>query len=298
MDKINRQMKKILFISFILMLASCKQASKEVAQSANSESQLKVEPLRLYTFDGGTVQVNQLELFSQDTTYEGETKQFADAFYVIVHPKGTLMWDAGLPESLVGMPEPYTDPSGAFTVSRKDSVVNQLASIGMKPSDIDFLALSHTHFDHSGHASTFKEATWLVQEKEYEWVTSEEMQNSNADVYNAIKDLTNIKKLNGDYDVFGDGSVVMKFMPGHTPGHQVLFLNLAEHGPLLLSGDLYHFYENREYKRIPIFNYDVKETMKSMEAFEIFAVEKGAQVYLQHQPDDFEKMPKAPKYLK
>lgn len=292
-------MKKLLLFAFAICIMACKPSKKEVAQGeAVIESVAVEEQVKLYTFSGGVVQVNQLELFSQDTTYTGQTKIFADAFYVVEHPKGTLMWDAGLPEMLVGMPEPYTDPSGAFTVSRKDSVEAQLATIDMSIDDIDYLALSHTHFDHSGHAEKIKNATWLVQEAEYDFVTSEEVQSTNADVYNAINDLTNIKKLNGDFDVFGDGKVIIKSMPGHTPGHQVLYLDLGEHGPLLLSGDLYHFYENREYKRIPIFNHDVKQTMESMASFEKFAVEKGAKVYLQHAKGDFDKMPKAPNYLK
>ncbi|WP_054560022.1 N-acyl homoserine lactonase family protein [Croceitalea dokdonensis] len=287
-----------LFFVLMAMLFSCKEAKKEASQAivlAEKEQDVKV---KLYTFDGGTVQVNQLELFSQDTTYTGQTKVFSDAFYVIEHPKGTLMWDAGLPEMLVGMPEPYTDPSGAFTVSRKDSVEAQLATINMTLDDIDYLALSHTHFDHSGHAEKLTKALWLVQEAEYDFVMSEEVRKNNADVHNAVNDLTNVKKLNGDHDVFGDGTVVIKSMPGHTPGHQVLYLELDEHGPLLLTGDLYHFYENREYKRVPIFNHDVKQTMESMAAFEAFAVEKGAKVYLQHAKGDFDKLPKAPNYLK
>lgn len=87
-------------------------------------------------------------------------------------------------------------------------------------------------------------------------------------------------------------------MPGHTPGHQVLFLDLPENGPTLLSGDLYHLYENREHRRVPSFNYDVEETLASMEDFETFAKEMGAKVYVQHQKDDFNKMPKAPEFLK
>lgn len=292
-------MKKIVALFLIIGSFSCKQAKKEVAM-AEAKITEEVEPgIKLYAFDGGTVNANKLELFSQDTTYTGQSKEFADAFYVIVHPKGTLMWDAGLPESLVGMAEPYTSPDGAFTVSRKDSVVNQLATIGMTPEDIDFLALSHTHFDHIGHANEFTGSTWLVQEKEYDFVTSEDTQKNNVDIYNSIKNLTKIKKIaNTDYDVFGDGTVVMKFMPGHTPGHQVLYLDLAEYGPLLLSGDMYHFCENREFRRVPIFNFDVAQTKESMAAFESFADEKGAKVYLQHSKEDFEKLPKAPNYLK
>ncbi|WP_190810522.1 N-acyl homoserine lactonase family protein [Flagellimonas sp. S3867] len=292
-------MKKLLLLTLLLTtITSCKQTKKEADASADKTAEVAKPEVKLYTFSGGTVVANKLELFSQDTTYTGQSKEFADAFYVISHPKGNLMWDAGLPEGLVGQPEPFTAPGGAFTVSRKDSVANQLASIGLKVEDIDYITLSHTHFDHTGHANVFSGATWIVQEPEYDFVANEEAQENRADNYNAIKELKNIQKINGDHDVFGDGSVVIKSMPGHTPGHQVLFLDLGEHGPLLLSGDMYHFYENREHKRIPIFNTDVEQTKASMLAFETFAKEKGAKVYLQHAKGDFEKLPKAPNYLK
>ena len=292
-------MRKQIIIVFLILLAfACKETKKESAETTATSEEIKKPQVKLYTFDGGTVMVNNLELFSQDTTYHGQTKEFADAFYVVSHPEGNLMWDAGLPEGLIGLAEPFTDPSGAFTVSRRDSVVNQLKSIGMGLDDIKYIALSHTHFDHSGHANLFKNATWLVQETEYDFITSEESQKTNTDNYNAIKELAKTKKLNGDYDVFGDGSVMIKSMPGHTPGHQVLYLDLAENGPTLLTGDLYHLYENREHKRVPIFNFDVDQTLKSMDAFEAFAKERNAKVYLQHQKEDFNKMPKAPEYLK
>jgi glyoxylase-like metal-dependent hydrolase (beta-lactamase superfamily II) len=289
--------KKIVIIAVLFVAFSCKENKSESKDTAATAEVIKPE-VKLYTFNGGTVLVNNLELFSQDTTYQGQTKEFADPFYVISHPKGNLMWDAGLPEGLIAMEETFTDPSGAFTVSRKDSVVNQLKSIGMSPSDIKYLALSHTHFDHSGHANVFKEATWLVQKTEYDFITSEDAQKNNADNYNAIKELTNTQKLNGEFDVFGDGTVVIKSMPGHTPGHQVLFLNLAETGSVLLTGDLYHLYENRENRGVPIFNFNVEQTLNSMTAFEVFANESNARVIMQHSKEDFNKMPKAPEYLK
>jgi len=288
-------MKKIISILIVTVaLFSCKEVKKEVASEETTKPEIK-----LYTFSGGTVMVNNLELFSQDSTYQGQSKEFADPYYVISHPKGTLMWDAGLPEGLVAAPEPITPPGGAFTISRKDSVNKQLKLIGMTPDDIDYLALSHTHFDHSGHANAISNATWLVQDVEYDMITSDEIRNSeNAGLYEAIKSLKNVKKLNGDFDVFGDGSVIIKSMPGHTPGHQVLFLDMPENGPTLLTGDLYHLYENREHRRVPSFNFDVAQTLSSMDSFEAFAKEKNAKVYLQHQKEDFNKMPKAPKYLK
>lgn len=292
-------MKKIVIIGLLsLAVIACKE-KKEQSTKADAEMNEKTAPeVKLYTFNGGTVMVNNLELFAQDSTYRGQSKEFADAFYVISHPKGNLMWDAGLPEALAAMDEPFTSPDGNFTVSRKDSVVNQLKRIGLSIADIDYISVSHTHFDHTGHANVFKNATWLVQGAEYDFITSEESQQNNTDNYNAIKELGKVQKLNGDFDVFGDNTVIIKSMPGHTPGHQVLYLDLAEHGPLLLTGDLYHLYENREHRRVPIFNYDVQQTLASMDAFEAFANEKNAKVYLQHQKEDFNKMPKAPKYLK
>lgn len=279
-----------------LLLGSCKEQPKEIAAT---ESRSPAAPeVRLYTLDGGTVGVNNLQLFAQDDTYKGQTAVFADAYYVIVHPKGTLMWDAGLSEGLVGMPEPYTSPDGNFSVSRPDSLVNQLRTIGMSPEDIDYLALSHTHFDHSGHAEALPNATWLVQEAEYDWVLSPEMQAQQPDMYNAVNDIKKVRKIKGDYDVFGDGTVQIKFLPGHTPGHCALSLQLPEAGPVLLSGDLYHLELNRANKRVPIFNYDVKMTLESMEAFEAYADSIGARVVLQHSKEDFETLPKAPEYLK
>ncbi len=282
----------------LLAVTSCREAAAQEGAKAGQAIAQAPPELRLYTLDGGTVQVNSLELFAQDASYKGQTATFADAFFVIMHPKGTLMWDAGLPEQLVALGEPFTDASGAFTVSRADSLATQLAQIGLQPADIDYLALSHTHFDHSGHAEAVATATWLVQETEYAWITSAEMQARQPDMYNAVNDLKNIRKISGDTDVFGDGTVVIKYLPGHTPGHCALYLNLPETGPIMLSGDLYHMALSRANKRVPLFNTDVKQTLESMDVFEAFADSVGARVVLQHSREDFETLPKAPNYLK
>ncbi len=289
-------MKKIGLLCLILITVACKNVKKEAKNIEEPVVTEKAPDVKLYTFDGGTVLVNKLEIFSQGELYNGESKQLADPFYVIVHPKGNLIWDAGLAEGLVGQ-EPFTTPNGAFTVSRKDSVVNQLKTIGLSLEDFKYIALSHTHFDHSGSAYAFKKSTWIVQESEYNFVTSEEQKEKNATNYNAIKELVNVKKINGDFDVFDDGSVIIKLMPGHTPGHQVLYLNLANEGAILLTGDLYHFQENRDNKGVPSFNSNVEQTLKSMEDFEKFAKEKNARIIIQHEAKDFVKSPKIPEYL-
>jgi len=290
--------KTLLIFTLALAFVSCKDFKDGVKDGYNDARKdvetTQQEGVKLYALDGGTVQVNTLEIFSQDTTYQGQSKTFADAFYIIEHPKGRLLWDAGLAEGLVGQ-EPFTTPNGAFTVSRKDSVISQLKALNLTPEDFDFIALSHTHFDHSGSASKFAKATWLVQTSEYDFITSDEQKQ--GDNYGAIATLTNVQKLNGEHDVFGDGTVVIKSMPGHTPGHQALFLKLENAGNILLAGDLYHFQENRDNKGVPSFNYDVAATLKSMEVFEAFAKETNADVYIQHSKDDFNRLPKYPKYL-
>lgn len=272
-------MKKLLFLLIAVSIVSCKNSEKKVEETKKPE-------VKLYQLVGGSILVKKLEVFSQDTTYTGQSKQFTDAYYVISHPKGNLMWDAGLPEQLV-IPEPYDEPSGVYRIQRPDSLSNQLKSIGFKINDFKYFAMSHSHFDHTGHANYLKDATLLIQEKEYNANLADTLQQKNA----AMTALTNVKKINGDYDVFGDGTVVIKYMPGHTIGHQVLYVEVAGlDKPVLLTGDLYHFEENRENKGVPSFNYDVKQTLESMDKFEAFAKEKNATVIIQHSPKDYKKL--------
>lgn len=286
-------MKKLIILLITLSLfVACKKDKKETIIE-QTESEVKKEAIKMFMFDGGTVQVNMLEIFSQDDAYKGQSKTFADAFYLIQHPDGNLLWDAGLSEDLIGK-EPFTTPEGAFTVSRKTGIEEQLKSIGLSTNDVKYIALSHTHFDHSGSASKLPNAIWIVQENEYNFVTSEEQKKQSPDNFNAIKNLKALKKINGNYDVFGDGRVVIVSTPGHTPGHQSLFIDLEQEGPLMLTGDMYHMEESRENSRVPIFNHDVDQTLASMEVFETFAKEKGARVIIQHSTKDYNSLNPAP----
>lgn len=264
-----------------ISIVSCKNSEKKAEETTKPE-------VKLHQLVGGSILVKKLEVFSQDTTYTGQQKQFTDAYYVIEHPKGNLMWDAGLPEQLV-MPEPFDEPSGVYRIQRPDSLVNQLKSIGFKVEDFKYFAMSHSHFDHTGHANYMKDATLIIQENEFNVNLSDTLKQKNP----AIAALTNVKKINGDFDVFGDGTVVIKYMPGHTIGHQVLYVEVTgSEKPILLTGDLYHFEENRTNKGVPSFNYSTKETLESMKNFEAFAKEKNAEVIIQHSPKDYQKLEK------
>jgi len=289
-------MKKIIFVLAALSLAACNDKKESTNVLEETVVETKKNGVLLYTLDGGEVSANNLNLFAQGETYKGQAKKLVDPYYVIKHPLGTLIWDTGLPEGLVGQ-NPYTTPDKAFTIARRDSLVNQLAGIGMKPSDINYIAFSHIHFDHTGAANYFGDATWLVQTPEYEFAMSEEIKQNGFYDPSSYAQLKKVQQLNGDHDVFGDGSVIIKSMPGHTPGHQVLYLNMDIAGPVLLSGDMYHFYENRENGIVPQFNHDIPQSELSIKAFEAFATETGATVYIQHEPADFAKMPIAPNAL-
>ena len=156
------------------------------------------------------------------------------------------------------------------------------------PADITYLALSHYHGDHVANANAFAGSTWIVQQGDRDAIIavsrSKEKKTKAVDANfftNLIKSKTMLLK-GEDHDVFGDGTVVIKFTPGHTPGHQSLFLKLAKTGPVLLSGDLYHYPEEMTYKRIPSFDFDMEQTAKSRAMIEEFIKKNNAQLWIQH----------------
>jgi N-acyl homoserine lactone hydrolase len=207
--------------------------------------------------------------------------------FLIVHPRGTLLWDAGV------IPDELVKPGG--TVEARATVhttlKGQLAAIGYKPADVVFLALSHNHYDHSANGNNFAGSTWLVQRPELAFMFSERPP---ATPYTPLQitqnarwsELRNSKTriLDGDYDVFGDGSVVIISTPGHTPGHQSLFVNLRKNGPVVLSGDLYHYPAERELKDFtPFANLgDPAQEVASKAKVEALLQQKHATLWIQH----------------
>ncbi len=103
--------------------------------------------------------------------------------------------------------------------------------------------------------------------------------------------------IDGDYDVFGDGSVRILKAPGHTPGHQVLMLKLKKSGTVLLSGDLNHVRENRRHRRVPPFNTDRADSLASIDRIEAILKNTKGRLVIQHDERDFKALPGFPKYL-
>jgi len=286
-----------------LMLAGCGEsvlesdASSKKAGENSSAAQVapatgtKEPTLELYTLDCGTIEISDLDGFSSSGDYAGLSDTFTDTCYLIRHAKGDLLWDVGLPAAIKG---PTPTINDVFTISLEKTVSEQLTELGVDGDDIDYISISHSHFDHTGQPEAAQKAKWLVHEDEWTTMFGTEQaatQFSGFASHEAVK-------FTGDYDVFGDGSVTILALPGHTPGHTALKVNLEDAGTILLSGDLYHRTESRELKRVPRFNTDEALTRVSMERFEKIATETNAKVIIQHEPQDIVQLPKLPGYLK
>ena len=236
--------------------------------------------LKLYVFDCGHAPVHDLALFSL-TSEEVEVPQVFVPCYLIEHPEGRLIWDTGIPaivaDSLEGL-----EVEGFF-VTLERTLADQLGDLGLGQSDIDIVASSHLHWDHVAQSGQFTDATHLIQRAEHEAAFVEEptVPFFVPRYYADLEDNETVL-LDGDHDVFGDGRVVIKSTPGHTPGHQCLYLDLAETGPIVLSGDLYHFAASRELSRVPQFNVDEEQTRASMAALDLFLEDTGAELWIQH----------------
>jgi glyoxylase-like metal-dependent hydrolase (beta-lactamase superfamily II) len=103
-----------------------------------------------------------------------------------------------------------------------------------------------------------------------------------------------VEPLTGDKDVFGDGSVIVLRMPGHTLGHSCLLVRLKDMGPVLLTGDLVHFRENYETGGVPSFNVDRAATVASIERMKQIVANLKATVIIQHDMRDIGKLPAFP----
>ncbi|MES2130219.1 MAG: N-acyl homoserine lactonase family protein [Pseudomonadota bacterium] len=254
-----------------------------------------VPALRLYVFDCGSIDVSDISLFSPGVNV-GKSKKLTDSCYLVVHPKGTLMWDTGFNDELAKTPDGQK-VGGAFHITLKQTLTSQLKAVGYAPSDIAYLGISHTHFDHIGNVALFPKATLLMQKEELDSALGPDAAKYGHDPKDYPTLAANpAKPLGGDHDVFGDGSVVIKRAIGHTPGHQMLYLKLPKTGNVLLSGDLAHFTENWEQRRVPGFNFNKEQSTKAMDDAAAFLKAEQATLWIQHDLEQNAAIKHAPAY--
>ncbi|MDH3709891.1 MAG: N-acyl homoserine lactonase family protein [Cyclobacteriaceae bacterium] len=268
----------LLMLSLFFTFSLCSGPKSHEEDTAESTEEIReLSPLTLYAFEVGDILIKDISIFNPGVD-EGQQAQFTNSAYLIKHDKGTLIWDTGLPDALADTPEGNDAPG--FLMKMPKRLSDQLAEINVDPQTIDYLAVSHEHGDHIGNMGMFTTATILLQEEEY--ISLFENEERPASALDSLKGNAYVK-LKDDHDVFGDGSVMIIRAPGHTAGHQVLYVNLPETGPVVLSGDLYHFSKNRELKGVPSFNSDKEQTLASMEMVEKFLVDNNATLWIQHE---------------
>jgi N-acyl homoserine lactone hydrolase len=284
-------MKRRIFHNLAAALALAVLTASAGAQAAKPKPPKSV---RLYIFDGGTIKGLDPGIFGFKKE-DLATTDFTVVSYLIVHPKGTLMWDTGvIPDSAFkGDGAPVTQTISTATKPLKP----QLAAAGYTPADIMYLAMSHYHSDHTANANDFAGSTWIVQQNERDAMFAEKpagiIQQS---TFSALKNSKTIVLKGEDHDVFGDGTVVIKYAPGHTPGHQVLLVKLKKTGPVLLAGDLYHYAEERFKDKTPNFEFNREQSLASRARMEEFLKQSKAQLWIEHDLLLHAKLKKAPEF--
>jgi N-acyl homoserine lactone hydrolase len=206
---------------------------------------------------------------------EGKSMDFVDNCYLIKHAQGWFLWDTGISDAVAAMPNGLApaDPK-AVTWRRPKTLAAQLDQLAVKPSDVKAMAVSHTHPDHIGNVEMFPSTMLYVQKAEYEW--------PGANNQPRFKPEHPVTKLEGDRDVFGDGSVTILSTPGHTPGDQSLLVKLQNTGAIVLSGDAVHFKGNWDNRGVPAMNSNKDETLASMRKIADTLTREKAQLWINH----------------
>lgn len=247
--------------------------------------------VRLYVLDGGWGRINDSSLFSDTLDAGHRPIDLADPCFLIKHGHKWLLWDTGLTDGLVSHPQ----RTPAFSFRKARTLTAQLKELGLNPKMIDYVSLSHCHFDHTGNFNLFGSATWIVERSELQY-GHEDPAPFSVDS-SLLKHSGKRIEIVGDYDVFGDGTVRILSTPGHTPGHASLLVRLAHAGPVLLSGDLFHSRKGYENGWVPPINASRAETLASIARLKAIEHNLRAKLIIQHNPGDYAALPKAPKYV-
>jgi glyoxylase-like metal-dependent hydrolase (beta-lactamase superfamily II) len=279
---------------FALVLSACSALAPE---GSGNPGQTGSTADRLYVINCGENHAKDLSSWTTPAD-RGKAYVFSNNCYLIKHGQDWMLWDSGHADRIAAIPDGVPNASGSSIAIMKKPLVESLREIGVTPAAIGHFAMSHSHGDHAGNANLFVAATIYMQGAEYDAVFGPEPQKYNFTPAN-FENLrgTKIVRLDGDYDVFGDGSTVIKSTPGHTPGHQLLLVRLPKTGPVLLSGDAVHLKSNWDAKRVPSINYNAEQSMRSMSEMESLIKSTGAKLWINHDPEQSATIPKSPGFI-
>jgi N-acyl homoserine lactone hydrolase len=259
---------------------------------------------KLYVLDCGLGHGNDMGHVFENEVDVGVPHDDPVHCYLIHHAtKGWFLFDTGISDFVASMPNGWQAgdaAEGVHWTRPKGTVLSQLAAIGVKPSDIHMIGLSHSHPDHMGNIEEFPDAILYVQKDEYEFAFSPGhlLQQPPGQPWVSWRKEHPVKLLIGDTDVFGDGSVMLIATPGHTPGHQSCMVHLPQTGWVILTGDAFHKGANFEWDRVPHLDgmdtISRLETLTSMQRIYYLADHFHAQVWINHDPTDSAKHQYAP----
>lgn len=265
--------------------------------------------MKLYVLNSGSLELGKGAL--QNLAPMEPKIRIPVAMFVITHPKGNVMFDTGNNDRLLEDPS-YWGPNFAALkpgVTPDITIEAQLARINMTPNDIKYVVLSHMHLDHGGNAGKFPNSTIMLQRDELEYAMFPDAPFAGAFIpgdVNALRSATGDSQpnampmhlLDGDFDIFGDQSVVIKRSRGHTKGSQMLVVRLPNSGTIILTGDSVYFSDNIE-KNIPpniLLAYDPPGILKGYEWIRRMMASEGARYFTSHDPDAFAAYKKPPEY--
>ena len=224
---------------------------------------------KLYRLDCGRSIANDESIWTPGEN-QGHSIEFSSTCWLVKRGNQWLLWDTGVPEATADDPNGWSTLPKLILYHLDKTLTGQLAEIGLKPPDVTYVAISHTHGDHIGNVTLFPDAEILIQRTEYEWIHGGNGPNENVNQLMALArrlmgNPRNLRLTDGDLDVFDDGSVTLISTPGHTPGSQSLLVHLKNSGFIILSGDVVHLEENFAKSRVPSLNTDKQASIESME---------------------------------
>jgi N-acyl homoserine lactone hydrolase len=274
-------------------------------RNANARSELP-DPIKagvaekLYRLDCGHSLANDESVWTPGENV-GREIEFSSTCWLIKHGNEWLLWDSGVPESSLNDPRGWSTLPKLIVYHLDKSLTDQLAEIGLKPRDIGRIAISHTHGDHIGNMGLFPNSTVVMQRTEYSWIHSPDGANDNVNQLMALaRELLgkpkNLQLIDGDTDLFGDGSVTLISTPGHTPGHESLLVHLKKSGFIVLSGDVAHSERNFQKDIVPSLNTDKAQSIASMERVRQLLATYNAKLFINHDKSETDKLKLIPDF--
>lgn len=290
------------------MLRKCLAGLSAFVLTACISAAAQAQDIKLYVFSSGALTIGKGIL--QNFGPLDPPIQIPVGFYVIQHPKGNVLFDTGNNDRLIKDPAYWGASYDALKpVNTPDVAIDvQLQKIGLTPNDIKYVVASHLHLDHGGNVGKFPNSTIVVQKDEVmnafwpepgtggPYMVGDVMplRAANSNYPNAVKMI----QLNGDLDLFGDGTLVVKRWVAHTPGSQMMTVRLKKSGLIVLTGDNVYFRENVE-KSLPpniVLAYNPTGFFTAYEWIRHLQATEKADFFTAHDPDAFKAMKKPPEF--